>query len=82
MLPFTVLPARTARRVYKHHWHHFARIPQFIHLYNDMDVAVAADLNYLKICLGRSFFWLWNVWLNCWPNHRCDGRILVRSATN
>ena len=28
-------------------------------------------------CLGRSFFWLWDVWLNCWLNRRHDGHILL-----
>ena len=28
-------------------------------------------------CLGRSFFWLWDVWLNCWLHRRHDGKILL-----
>ena len=28
-------------------------------------------------CLGRRFFWFWDVWLNCWLKHSCGGRILL-----
>ena len=28
-------------------------------------------------CLGRNFFWLWDLWLNCWLNRRHDGHILL-----
>ena len=46
-----------------HHWHQFATILQFIHPYNEKDVALHWK------CLGRSFFWLWD--------HRCDSHILL-----
>ena len=48
---------------------------------NEMDVAAAV---HLKVP-GQKLLLLWNIWLNCWLDHRWDGHILrstLYSVTN